>query len=57
MGAVLAQEFAAEIAHGVPNREPTHGYNRDENPRHIGVVHAYGVGIDDERALALAQTH
>ena len=53
----LAQKLTAEIAHGIPYREPTHGYDGDEYPQHIHIVHAYGIGVDDERALALAQTH
>ena len=49
------QQSFAEVSHGIPNGEPAHGDDREENKEYVGIVDAHGIGVDDEGALALAQ--
>ena len=51
----LVQQALAEIPHGIPNGEPSHGDDREENKEYVGIVNAHGIGVDDEGTLALAQ--
>lgn len=50
----LLKQVSREVSHRVIHRDEAHGYHRDEDDRHIRIVHAERIGVDNERATGLA---
>ena len=48
MSKLSVQQPAAEVAHGIPHRHPSHGHNRCQNQQNVNKMNADGIGFHNE---------
>lgn len=53
----LSEQTFAQIAHRIPNRKPTCSYNGKENNKHVEIMNAYRVSINNVTTVGIAHSN